>query len=200
MTVDSYKDYVILLSTQVAGEPTANPILDAEMAVKVLLPSVVREVIRRRISNGGQIQNLIRRHDLTGVGTIGTELIEGGNDGFALPSSVREEFVDFMTVGTDESDLGLFSYVPHRFDFLRQANYILPRFTVQNRTLYASKTDADLTSLILFALTEPELIDEIDIDEAMLDDAIALTASIIKGELPLTSLGVTLEVATGQTK
>lgn len=200
MTVSSFSDYVILLSASVAGEPTANPILDAEMAVKVLLPAVVREVIRRRIKNGGQIQNLIRRHNLTGVGTIGTELAVGGSEGFDLPATVREEFVDFMTVGTDETDLGLFSYVPHRYDFIRLPDYILPRFTVQNRRLYARKWGADLTSLILFALTEPELADEIDIDEAMLDDAVALTASLIKGELPLTSLGVTLEVATGQTK
>ena len=186
MTVSEFADYVIVVSTQVANEPTASPILDASMAVKVLLPAVLRETIRRRIKNGAQIQNLIKFHTVP--------LSRGAGD---LPEGVSEEFADFMQVGTSGSDLGLFSYIPQYFDFIREPAYILPRFTLRDNKIYATKSGASLTSIVLYALTIPVFEteeDEIEADEAFMDDCLTLTASILRGEMPMAAIGISNEI------
>jgi hypothetical protein len=88
MTLQEFVDYVLTVSAQVAAEPSASPILDAQIVIEFLLPAVLREATRNAFKHDRYLESLVKAHGLT------------VNKGFvALPDGVEEEFARTFQVG-----------------------------------------------------------------------------------------------------
>lgn len=87
MTLAEFADYCLTISAQTAAEPAASPILDADMAIEVFLPAVLREVTREAFRSNTYLHTLVKAH--------GIEI----NRGFGvLPPGLEEQFVESFQV------------------------------------------------------------------------------------------------------
>lgn len=183
MNLQEYIDYVLSISTQTATEPHGLPILDAQMAVEVFLPAIFRQVTRRALRNNKQ-HSLMNEHTIAVVSESGT-----------LPAGVEEEFACTFQVGEDNTNLGLFSWYPSYFDYIRETDTRLPRFTVRDRKIYVTKEGSVADgNILLYGLTIPQVPADattaIDVGDEILDDCLTLSASVLRGEVPMSVIGL----------
>lgn len=183
MNLVEYIDYVRTIATQHGAEPDGSPILDAQMAVEVFLPAVLRQVSRTALRND-RYHSLMNQHTLT----IASEVAD-------LPAGVEEEFARTFQVGNTTNDLGVFTWYPSYFDYVASESDLFPRFTVRDRKLYATKLGGVADgSLTLYGLTVPQVptteTADIPVGDEILDDCLTLSASLLRGQVPLTVIGL----------
>lgn len=88
MTLQELIDYTLTISASVAAEPSAQPILDAGLALQYLLPVVFREVTRKVAKSNPNLQSLVKPHPL-----------EINQNFAAIPDGLEEEFSNSFQVG-----------------------------------------------------------------------------------------------------
>lgn len=106
----------------------------------------------------------------------------------------------------DATNIGEFSWYPQYADYVRETDELLPRFCVRDKKIFVAQSDGftDGDGIILYAVTVPQIPSsptaEIDVGEQIMDTALMMTASILKGELPLASVGLNLQVMKAKKK
>jgi hypothetical protein len=101
------------------------------------------------------------------------------------------------------SKIGLFTHYPHYAEFLGITGEILPRFCVRDGNIFFKDANdaeiADGTFMYVQGVTVPQVptlsTDEIPVTEPVLDECMAIVASIIRGERSLQSVGIDPEKA-----
>lgn len=189
MNLKEFTDYCLAITAQAAAEPAASPVLDADMVVEFLLPAVLRTATRNAYRNSRYLQSLVKRHAVVLAG--------GAAD---LPAGLEEEFADSFQIGKTASGATmLFSLYRDYGDFLDDSGDVLPKFCVFGNKIYFKEANnvaiGDGATMYVCGVTVPQVpADEttaFDIADHVLDDALAVTSSVLRGERPLASVGVT---------
>lgn len=183
MTPREFIDYCMTIAAETAREPARAPVLDAEASIQYLLPPILRKAIRNAYRHGRGIESVRKSHTLT-----------ISSQSAPLPAGVLPEYAEEMQLGVS-GEPPIFSYVPVYADFLRErSTSLLPIFTVRDGVVYVGRKTpvTDSTQMNLYAITEPALSANTDIDasDAIIDEALIIAASLMRGEMSLESLNI----------
>lgn len=182
MTLQELISRIKIVATQNATQPVASPLLDSQVLIEIVLPRVFAVILQAFAKDSDKLASLETTHTVSITNGIGT-----------LPANVPEEYASNMYI----TEAPTASYKANYFDYKTGVAYC-PRFTVQNKKLYfrtEGQDDNDYTgNITLNAVTIPVLPtligDTVEIKDNVLEQVIAFTAGLIRGEIPLVQFGL----------
>lgn len=151
-----------------------------EMLIEIILPKIMQEIGKKAVSKPASLASLKKNHTISLTAGVGT-----------LPAGVYEKYAEAMIIKS-----GYFSqyasYYREYVDYLNDFESMFPRFTVEDGNIYYSGQDTG--NITLSAITMPVLPATagatVDLDDFWLEQLIPFTAGVIRGEIPLTTLGM----------
>jgi hypothetical protein len=165
----------------IAANPES-PLLNTTVLVELILPRVLNKVAAEVVRDEYQLNALRQDHVLS----VSSGVV-------SCPSVIKEEYADSIVFPSSP----LTSFQPTRTDYA-QGSDLFDTFFVANQKIYfrqAGESVAGYTSAITVnAITLPVLptlaSDTVDIKANILEQVITYTAALIRGELPLQSIGL----------
>ena len=168
---------------QVAGANQESPLLNTTMLTEIVLPRVIQKVVHDAVRDENQLNALRQDHTLSIVSGV-----------VSCPSTIKEEYAEsivFLSAPTT-------SYQPTALDF-SQGSSLFDTFRVDSLNIHYRQAGASAGVFTgvktINAITYPDInskgaTDEVPLKDNLLQQVIAVTASLIKGEIPLAAVGL----------
>lgn len=161
------------------------PVLDTDIIVEILLPRVLDVVASNAVKDEQGLNALRANHNVVFTAGVG-----------ALPTYVKEDYADSFAFVDNEGA----SYKKSYFDFAQSNSDFVDSFHVANSNIYFRQKSSIAGqyggTLVINAVTTPSLptlsSDTVTLRSNLLEQVIASTAAIIKGEIPLAYIGLNI--------
>lgn len=167
---------------QIAGANQESPLLNTAMLTELVLPRVMQKVVADAVKDENQLNALRANHTLSIVSGV-----------VSCPSTIKEEYAESIVFTSAPST----SFEPTQFDFSNGSS-LFDTFTIDSGNIYfrqaATGQRAYTGVKTINAITLPTLptlsSDTVNLKENLLQEVIAITASLIRGETPLALFGL----------
>jgi hypothetical protein len=175
-------DELIERIRQVAGANVESPLLNTTMLIEIVLPRVMQKVAADAVRDDNQLNALRADHTLSIVSGV-----------VSCPATIKEEYAESIVFLSAPAT----SYKTDAFDFSNGSS-LFDAFRVDSGNIHFRQ--AGLSAGIftgtktINAITLPALptlsTDTVNLKDNLLQEVIAVTASLIKGEIPLAAFGL----------
>lgn len=178
MTLDELVERI----RQVAGVNLESPLLNTTMLIEIVLPRVMQKVTADAVRDENQLNALRADHTLSIVSGV-----------VSCPATIKEEYADSIVflsapVTSYKTDALDFSNGSSLFDSFRvdSGNIHYRQAGLSAGIFSGTKTINAVTLPVLPTLSS----DTVNLKDNLLQEVIAVTASLIKGEIPLSVFGL----------
>lgn len=183
MTLNELIARIKVVAIDTASEEIRPRLLDSQVMIEILLPRAM-DILYEKTARNPEGLNALRKQ-------FSVNFASGEAP---LPATLKEEHIPTLTCVTDYNA----SYVPSWQEFAGRDDLHYPKFTVKDGKIhYRSRSGVlggrigNLTFAAILRPSLPALItDQVDIRDPFLSELIMFTASIINGQVPLSTISL----------
>lgn len=188
MTLKELIARIKIAATQTGVVDEASPFLDSEMLIEVILPRALQIIVEEAMKDSFKINALHREFEILIFAGFGN-----------LPAELDESFAYTFEITPQDgvSPRGA-SYIAQYEDYYNRSNSLVSTFYVGGGLIHFRPAGATVTDysdgIVVNAVAVPKvpdlLADTVVMDAELIEKLIAFTAAVIRGEIPLASVGL----------
>lgn len=181
MTLDNLVETIRQIAIAGNADP-ASPLLNTTVLIELILPRVLHKLVSDAVKDDNQLNALRANHTLSVASGV-----------VSCPATIKEEYAESIVFTSAPTT----SYQPTRFDYSNGSS-LFDTFTLANGNIYFREAGASAETYTgvkaINAITLPTLpaasTDTVTLKDVLLQQVIVYTASLIRGEIPLQSIGL----------
>ncbi len=167
---------------QIAGANVESPLLNTTMLVELVLPRVIQKVVADAVRDENQLNAFRAAHTLSIVSGV-----------VSCPATIKEEYAESVVF----LSAPLTSYKSDALDFSNGSS-LFDSFRIDSGSIYYREAGASAgvytgvktVNAITFPTLPATSSDSVSLKDNLLQEVIAVTAALIKGEIPLAAFGL----------